>query len=67
MHDSIDFVGLAAALGTAVYAALGLDYLAIDGFGLSLQAVCNGAMLVALLLGLYIAIELLSGRLSKAE
>ena len=62
-----DFVGIIAALGTAVYAALGLDYLAVDEFGLSLRAVCNGALLVALFIGLYIAIEFFGRKLGKAE
>ena len=67
MESSLDFVTIAAALGAAVYAALGLDYVAVAEFGLPLQAVCKGATLVALLIGVFIAIEFLSGKLGKAE
>jgi hypothetical protein len=67
MYGSIDYVGIAAALGTAIYAALGLDYLALYEFGLPLQAVCNGAVLLALLIGAYIGIEFFSRKLGKSN
>ena len=65
MEPSTDFVALATALGTAFYAALCLDFLAIDELGLSLQLVWGGAVSAALLVGVFIAIEFLSGKLSK--
>lgn len=65
MDSSIDLVAIATALGTAVYAALGLDYITLYEFGLPLQAVCKGAVLVALLIGVYVAIEFVSGKLTK--
>ena len=67
MESSNDFVTIAAAFGAAVYAALGLDYIAIARLGLPLQAVARGATLVALLIGIFIAIEFLSRKLGKAE
>lgn len=67
MDSSIDFVAIAAALGMAAYAALGLDYVALYECGLPQQAVCKGAVLVALLIGIFIAIEFLSGKLSKGR
>ena len=67
MESSLDFVTIAVAFGAAVYAALGLDYITVAEFGLPLQAVCKGATLVALLIGVFIAIEFLSRKLGKAE
>ncbi len=67
MEKNIDLLAIAMAIGTAIYAALALDYLAIYQFGFSLQLVCRGATLVALLVGVFIAIEFLSGILSKSS
>ena len=57
MEGSIDFVTIATAFGTAIYAAVGLDYLTLEEFGLPLQLVSRGAVLVALIIGLFVAIE----------
>jgi len=67
MENSIDLVAIATAIGTAVYAALALNYIALEEFGLPLQLVCRGAVLAALLIGVFIAIEFLSGKLSKGR
>ena len=67
MEGSIDLVAIATAFGVAAYAALGLDYLALYQFGLPLQAVCKGSVLVALLIGVFVAIEYASGKLRKVE
>jgi len=61
----MDLVAVATAFGTAVYAALGLDYIALEELGLPLQVVCRGAVSAALLISVFIAIEFLSGKLSK--
>jgi hypothetical protein len=60
MESNPDLVAIATAFGTAVYAALGLDYLTLEEFGLPLQLVGRGAVLVALLIGVFIAIEFFS-------
>ena len=65
MEPSIDLVATATALGTAIYTAVGLDYLALYEFDLPPQAVCNGATLIALLIGVYIGVELLGEKLRK--
>jgi hypothetical protein len=67
MEPSTDLITIATAFGTAVYAALCLDFLAAYELGLSLQAVCRGAVLVALIIGVFIAIEFFSGKLSKGR
>ena len=67
MQDSIDFVGIATALGTAAYAALGFDYLAVYELGLPPQAVCQGALLGAVLVGAFVGMKLLSRKLRKAK
>jgi hypothetical protein len=67
MECSIDFVAIATAIGTAAYAALSLDYVALETFGLPLQLVCRGAVLAALIIGLFIAIEFLSRKLKKID
>jgi hypothetical protein len=67
MESGIDLVAIATALGTAVYAALGLDYLAFYEFGLPLHAVGKAAVLVALVIGIFVAVEFLSGKLTKVE
>lgn len=67
MEPSMDLVAIATAFGTAVYAALGLEYIALEVFGLPLQLVCRGAVLAAFLIGVFIAIEFLSGKLSKGR
>jgi hypothetical protein len=65
MNESLGYVGVVSGIGTAVYAAIGLDYLATAKLGLSLQMVQAGAMLIALLIGAYIAIEFFGNRLRK--
>lgn len=67
MEPGRDIVTIGTAFGTAVYAALGLDFLAADELGLSLQAVCKGAVLIALVIGVFIAIEFFSAKLSKGR
>jgi hypothetical protein len=67
MEPSTDLVAIATAFGTAVYAALGLDYIALEQCGLPLQLVGRGAVLAALLIGSFIAIEFVSGKLSKGR
>ncbi len=67
MESSIDFVTVATAGGTAVYAAWSLDYFATDKFGFPVQTVCNGSALIALLIGLYVAIDFFGDRLKKVE
>ena len=63
MEPSIDFVAVAMAFGTAVYAALGLDYVTTAAFGLSLQAVYDGSLVIALMIGAYVAIAFFSNKL----
>jgi hypothetical protein len=65
MEPSIDWIVITTACGTAVYAAFCLDYFATDKFGFPLQTVCSGAVLAALIIGLFVAIDFFSGKLSK--
>jgi len=65
MESSIDFVAIATAFSTAIYAALGLDYLTVAEFELPLGVVCRGAVLAAFIIGVFIAIEFFSGKLSN--
>lgn len=67
MFGSIDYVGIATALGTAFYTALSLDYFATDKFAFPVETVCNGSVLIALLIGLYVAIDFFGDRLKKVE
>ena len=67
MERTANFLPIATALGTAVYAALGLAYLALDWFGLPTQLVWKGAFFVAVLIGCFLGIESLSHKLRKAK
>jgi hypothetical protein len=67
MEPNTDWIVITTACGTAVYAALCLDYFATDKFGFPLQTVCNGSALIALLIGLYVAIDYFGDRLKKVE
>lgn len=67
MGRTIDFLTAVTALGTAAYVALGFDYLALDQFGFSSQAVCKGAIFVAVLIGIYIGLECLNGKLRNSK
>ena len=58
---------IASALGIAGYAASALDYVALYEFGFTREAVRNGAVIVAILIGALIAIEVFGGKLGKAK
>jgi hypothetical protein len=65
MEPSTNLVTIATAGGIAVYAAWCLDYFATDKCGFSLQTVCRGAVLAALVIGVFLAIDFFSGKLSR--
>lgn len=67
MEPNTDWTVIVTACGTSVYAALCLDYFATDKFGFPRQAVCKGSVLIALLIGLYVAIDFFGDRLKKVD
>jgi hypothetical protein len=67
MESRIDFVTIASVLGMAGYAAFALDYVALYEFGFTQEAVRNGAVVVAILIGALVAIEFFGKRLGKAK
>ncbi|MBR0757948.1 hypothetical protein JQ604_37695 [Bradyrhizobium jicamae] len=67
MDSRIDLAGLIVAICVAAYAAIMLDYLALNGLGLSIPQLRHLSMVAAVFLALPVAMDFLRARPDNIE